>query len=419
MAVACLLVPRFALACELAERPELARQASALAVVDGRRVLEACPAAERYGVRASQRLPQAFACYPHLLTVEARPALYQQQFAAMLDALARISPAVEPGPPGVAYVDLGTQGHEDAATQGRSDAGTQGLGIGDRGVSMLSCLSPLASCLLACAPAALQPRLGIGQSKFPALIAAHRTQPGQVCVLPEDAATTLAPVAVEYLPVPDEIQRRLRLLGLETLGKLAALPKAAVAAQFGPVGAHAWELARGRDPDPVRPRRQLETIAAQLSFEAPVVSREAILAAAEQLLSQGVHALACRHQAARRAILRAVTERGQSWERVVTFKEALPSSERARLWTALKPVLEVAKLPGPVTSLALELAELAPAVGRQEALWAGEVRRREHLLETLRQLKTRYGHCPVSRVVEVEPWSRIPERRAALIAFDP
>jgi len=37
----------------------------------------------------------------------------------------------------------------------------------------------------------------------------------------------------------------------------------------------------------------------------------------------------------------------------------------------------------------------------------------------VRQLKARYGRSPVAQVVEVEPWSRIPERRHALIDYDP
>jgi DNA polymerase-4/protein ImuB len=43
---------------------------------------------------------------------------------------------------------------------------------------------------------------------------------------------------------------------------------------------------------------------------------------------------------------------------------------------------------------------------------------RERLEEALRQLKARYGYCPVGRVVEMEPWNRVPERRLALIDFD-
>ena len=46
-------------------------------------------------------------------------------------------------------------------------------------------------------------------------------------------------------------------------------------------------------------------------------------------------------------------------------------------------------------------------------------RRREQLDEMTRHLKVRYGQSPLRRVVAVEPWSRIPERRHALIDYDP
>ena len=53
----------------------------------------------------------------------------------------------------------------------------------------------------------------------------------------------LAAQPVDVLPVPEEMLRRLRLLGIETLGGLAALPRSALAAQFGPLGSLAWAFA--------------------------------------------------------------------------------------------------------------------------------------------------------------------------------
>ncbi|MCA9298300.1 MAG: hypothetical protein KDA28_04495, partial [Phycisphaerales bacterium] len=41
------------------------------------------------------------------------------------------------------------------------------------------------------------------------------------------------------------------------------------------------------------------------------------------------------------------------------------------------------------------------------------------LRDAVRELKLRLGHAPLFRVVEVDPWSRIPERRHALLSFDP
>ncbi len=41
------------------------------------------------------------------------------------------------------------------------------------------------------------------------------------------------------------------------------------------------------------------------------------------------------------------------------------------------------------------------------------------LRDAVKELKLRLGDSPLYRVVELDPWSRIPERRHALLRFDP
>ena len=41
------------------------------------------------------------------------------------------------------------------------------------------------------------------------------------------------------------------------------------------------------------------------------------------------------------------------------------------------------------------------------------------LREAVKELKLKLGYSPLYRVVEVDPWSRIPERRYALLNFEP
>ncbi len=95
------------------------------------------------------------------------------------------------------------------------------------------------------------------------------------------------------------------------------------------------------------------------------------------------------------------------------------ANDGARLWTALRPVIEYADFPGPIAQLELELGGLTAESGRQSGLFVEHARRREQLDEMVRHMKVRYGHSPVAQVVEVEPWSRIPERRYALMDYDP
>ncbi|MGH7776576.1 MAG: DNA polymerase Y family protein [Candidatus Dormibacterales bacterium] len=391
--VGCLLVSRFPLACELAERPLLRGRAAAVTGPGGA-VWAASPAAERCGVEAGQPVREALGACPGLAVLEGRPARCQAIFEQILDSLGKIVFTVEPGAPGVAYAAL----DELAQLKGRPRTA--------------------APALLACAPDALEPRLGIAPSRFAALAAAQAA-PGGAClaVEPGELVGFLAGRPVEVLPVSTEMLRRLRLLGLVRLGELAVLPRSALAAQFGPEGALAWDLATGVPEAPLSRRRERVMVQERLALEPPLASLPALAAAWEQTLGRALRQPAMRGQAARRAVLRAETERGLGWERDVTFKEAL--SERERIWPAVSSAIAEAVLPGPVAEIALDLEGLTAARGRQLALPSQRGGIKERLEESLRQLKARYGYCPVGKVVEIEPWSRIPERRLALIDFDP
>ena len=85
----------------------------------------------------------------------------------------------------------------------------------------------------------------------------------------------------------------------------------------------------------------------------------------------------------------------------------------------LRCTLEASLPPRPVEEMEVTLSGLTGETGKQEGLFVAKGRRRAQLEEALRQLKARFGQSPVYHIVEVEPWSRIPERRLALIDYDP
>jgi hypothetical protein len=74
------------------------------------------------------------------------------------------------------------------------------------------------------------------------------------------------------------------------------------------------------------------------------------------------------------------------------------------------------ELPSPVIELRLEAVELAEHMGEQLALVepAGQ-ETEQRLREGLRQVKASVGAGSVCAVVEVAPWSRIPEARALVV----
>ena len=93
------------------------------------------------------------------------------------------------------------------------------------------------------------------------------------------------------------------------------------------------------------------------------------------------------------------------------------SKERALF--SLKSRLDNLELPGPLEDIKLTLGGITGESGIQSSLFS-DVRKREQLREMMRQLEVLLG-CkpPIYQMKEVEPWSRIPERRQALVLFDP
>lgn len=389
-------VARLPLACELAGRPELWHHPAAVAHPDAGTVWSVSPAAADEGIVEGQRLSEAVGRCPSLVVFEARPAHYEATNEAMLDALERTAPEVESAGLGAAYVDLA------------------GLDRSYGGVERLHAV------LLGCAPQELRPRLGVGPTKFVALLAATQVPGCGARVIGDDeVAGFVASVPVEALPVPAEMVRRLRLVDITTVGELARLPRRALVAQFGAEGSRLAGLLDGV-AEPVRPRPQVERLRERLVLSEPLASKPAVLAAAEHVLGRVLRHPRLGDRVARQIVVRAVTEQGKSWESTITLRE--PRGDREGMWVALAPVLERAVLPGPVGELSIELRELCPRRGWQGELLtsshSARAARRERVEESLRQLQARYGQCLVGRMAPVEPWNRIPERRWAFVELD-
>src|SRR2546425_3156580 len=121
-------------------------------------------------------------------------------------------------------------------------------------------------------------RVGWGKGKFVAWVAATRAKRGGAFIVPRgEEGVFLAPQPVAVLPLDSDAHRRLRLLGLRTLGRLAALPEEAIVSQFGRAGRRWWRLAAGATADPVVGRVLPQPISAPLTFFTPVAGRGMLL----------------------------------------------------------------------------------------------------------------------------------------------
>ena len=266
-------------------------------------------------------------------------------------------------------------------------------------------------------------RVGAAAGRFCAYVAARMNR----IVQKDGARSFLAPLPVSLLcgrlgppytaatntaaEQADDLPNELERLGISTLGRLAGLPRDAVGDRFGGLGLRALRLARGED-EPLRPRPMREAIAVELELP-EAVSGQQLERALELLISRLLAHPARRGRTLRSLRLSARLAAGGGWRRQVALRRA--SADPNRLSDALLPHL--ALLPAPAAMLRLEALALGPETGEQLTLSEPDQERRRRISEAVRQTRSTAGADAVLRVLEVDPDSRVPERREVLMPY--
>ena len=392
--IACLSIPGFELRASLRARPRLALEPAALAPLEGTEPLlgPVTAAAEAAGVKPGMRLGEALAMCPSLTLVEPDPAAAEQEWEAIVRRLEDSGFSVEPAGLGCAYFET-------------------------RGVERLyGGLEKALKRALEAVGSSWDPRVGAAERRFAALAAATVARPGQMLVVSDEQSPSfLAPHPLSLLPLEAGRRQELQDLGVRTVGGLAALPDASVAERLGADGRRAHGLAHGGSKRRVRGRRQPAEIVETLAFPEAVGNELTLRRAFGALLEQVVARPERGGRFIRKIALSARLVGGGSWRRTATLRD--PTTEHARLKAALAPKL--AELSAPVLELRLELVELTESTGMQlELVRAEGAVVRSHLREGLKQVRASTGSGSVCTVVEVSPWSRIPESRALLVPRD-
>jgi DNA polymerase-4/protein ImuB len=398
MRLACLSVPHFRIALECLRAPHLAGRPLAIGEPPpgDNAVVDCSSEASAMGVRTGMPLRDARTIVPELIILPPDPVHYARSSDALLDALEDAEPLVEPGDDGVVFAAIDPYADDEA---------------------QLDAAARLVDAARTCG--GVTASAGAAANKFVAWCAAAVSAPGEATVVPAGREQAfLAPLSTSFLPVSYQAQRKLALYGLRTIGDVAELAAGAAQAQFGREGRRLRELAHGIDTTPFRPRERRQPIAGTLAMPAPTVNSAALLIGARQLAGRLLQQPAMRYRQVRQLRLRLAILDGGSWERTLTFRE--PLSDEDGIAFVLKKLIEPLQLAGPVESMSLEFIGLTGETGKQRSLlFADQARRRAQLLAALRQLKAQFGgESQVARMVEVEPWSRIPERRYALIDYD-
>ncbi|MFE6864363.1 DNA polymerase IV [Nocardia sp. NPDC057668] len=149
--------------------------------------------------------------------------------------------------------------------------------------------------------------VGAGSSKQLAKIASDMAKPDGVRVIsPAEQQGFLAALPVRRLwGIGPVAESRLRTLGIETVGALAALPESEVASILGTgIGPTLHRLARGIDDRPVAERAEAKQISAETTYETDIVSLAQLRPAIEAMAVSAHRRLGADGRAARTVVLK-------------------------------------------------------------------------------------------------------------------
>src|SRR6266545_2787388 len=399
-----------------------------VAVLHAGRVVACSAAARVEGVRRGQRRREAQACCPALELVAHDPDRDARAFEAVLVAVESLMPKIEVLHSGeCAFPARGAARHYggevNLATTMASSVdqvlGAQGrcrIGIAD-----------------GCFAAGLAARNGpADQHELGAGVRSGAAGGRNVIVPVNEAARFLAPLSVETLERPELSDIFVRL-GLTTLGHLAALPRAVLAARFGPEGIRAHRLASGMDEYPRASRRPPPDLSVAAELEPPAGRVDIAAFAAKALADELVERLEKLGLTCTRLRIEVETEHGETLARVwrhgpsaqpLSRRDAASADPRALQAGAMAERVRwqldgwlagaaASRPTGAIARLALVPDEVVPARGRQLGFWGEETessRRAARALariqgllgpEAVRKVSLQGGRGPADQVVSV------------------
>jgi nucleotidyltransferase/DNA polymerase involved in DNA repair len=391
--IACLVVPHFATAIERRKDPSLAGVPlviGGLAWEPGK-VYAVSGEAARVGVRPGMSLRQAQVVCPEAHFMPTARTRYERAFEELLEVLASFTSRIEPGTPqsSATYLDLGS------LTWAEAIESVQGIGQAVRQQTHLA------------------PALGLAGAKFPAQVAATAARPNEALLIaPGHEAAFLAPLSVNYLPLNAETARRLRLLGIRSLGQLAALPAGAALLQFGAEGRLLHQLAQGCDHWPILPHPPGATERVTRQLDGPVADWAILTAVARALAGELAARLQANGQAGRELWVIVHLEDGTTREEGGALRR--PASGAEDLARALAHRLARVEYTCGVVGLEVVLANLVPATGQQLDLFVHQTGQASRLGDVLKNLIARYGADCFYQASLADRQARLPEQRFRL-----
>ncbi len=231
----------------------------------GRGVVAACSyEARKFGVRSALPIGRAWKLCPQGVYVRPRMARYVEVSHQVMEVFKVFTDLVEPLSIDEAFLDVtgSLVLHGSAETIARKIK----LMIRER--------------------TSLTGSVGVAPNKFLAKIASDLKKPdGLVIVKPDAIDAFLRELPISRLwGVGPKTEERLKPLGIQTIGQMAALSREYLVRELGSLGEHLHQLSHGRDERPVIPNWEAKSISNETTFDVDTKDRD--------LLIRTIHALA-------------------------------------------------------------------------------------------------------------------------------
>ena len=344
-------------------------ESKSLIVCDSRRVVGLDDAVRSLGIRVGDSLSRAKGLAPEAVIVPFEPSDAPTAWNAALAVMQDFSPWLESSHAGLAF---------------------------------LAQLNPQQAQSLAFD---LEARLGLAASRGTALVAATAAKANTANIVSHESAFLEA--APSYLlkstGLTPETLEKLRLFGLDRLGKIARLTKAQLEAQFGAEAAKLIALCSGADVRPVPVFQSPPQVLARIGLDAGLLEPSKLEPVMAVALERVWHSLSGRHCSF--LTLSLETLLGVSRHRVVL---RVPSHDPKVLWRAAQTALRHAINGLEVTAVSLTLEGLHKPTPIQDSLFG--ILERPLVRETIRKVHgafpNRIGRLEISR-----PKAHLPERQ--------
>jgi len=332
--------------------------------------------ARAFGVHSAMPMAQALRLCPQAIVLPGRMGRYADISAKIMTLLGHRTPLLEQVSVDEAYLDLTNWlpegvSPEQAATEIQAEVRAQ---------TGLSC------------------SVGVATGKAIAKMASDLKKPGGLVVVPPgEEAAFLAPLPIGRLRgVGEATERKLRELGITTIGGLTKFSAALLQQFFGVAGRDLYALARGSDDSPVVPERQAKSLGRETTFAVDITDRHLLENTLLELSDEVAERLRRHDLLARGVTLKLRYDNFTTLTRAMTFTDPVDVTDP--LFHAACELLRKLNPAHPIRLLGVTAGPLLPVADRQLNLFdqsADEKHRK--LAGAVDAIKTRFGDEAITR----------------------